>query len=243
MPTHPLTPCPVLFEDRGILVVNKPAGVLSHPNEPLGEGAAFVGRYDATQRRFDGPSGKLWLIHRLDEDTSGVLLAAKTEQAAERCRVAFEQDRVRKRYLAALLGSGLGAGGAWLDHIATEPKHGRVRSVVKPGARPNAELHFKRLAVNHDYKLTLVEIDLFTGRTHQIRVQAARRRNPVAGDDVYGDFSVNKSLKKELGLERLFLHAHQLEILHPITQKHLKFTAPLADELSAVASALGWKAP
>ena len=243
MPPHPFTPCQILLEDSSLLVVSKPAGVLSHPNEPLGGGAAFVGRYDATQRRFDGPSGKLWLIHRLDEDTSGVLLAAKTEQAAERCRAAFEEDRVRKRYLAVLLGSGLATDGAWLDHIATESKRGRVRSVVKPGAKPNAELHFKRLAVNHDAKLTLVEIDLFTGRTHQIRVQAARRKHPVAGDDVYGDFSVNKMLRKEFGLERLFLHAHQLEILHPTTRKHLKITAPVANELGAVAKAFGWKVP
>jgi 23S rRNA pseudouridine955/2504/2580 synthase len=241
MPSHPFTHCPILHEDKALLVVDKPSGVLSHPN-PDGQGvSAFLGEYDPAERWFQSPKGPLWLIHRLDEDTSGVLLAAKTAQAAAHCRESFEEDRVRKHYLAVLSGLGLAAKGAWLDHLATQSGGGRVRTVVKPGGKPNAELHFIRRSHHPEHRLMLVEIDLFTGKTHQIRVQAAKRRHPVVGDDVYGNFALNRRLKAAFGLSRLFLHARTLEIMHPTNGKRLRLATALPTELLPLLDLPGWQ--
>src|SRR5512142_595610 len=95
-----LTKCPVLFEDADLIVVDKPEGVLSHPNPgPKTPEAAFEGPYDLGDRRFETPQGPLWLIHRLDQDTSGVLLAAKNEKSAAACRNAFQERDVKKSYV------------------------------------------------------------------------------------------------------------------------------------------------
>jgi 23S rRNA pseudouridine955/2504/2580 synthase len=229
----------VLHEDRQILIVNKPAGVLSHPNPrpPKAQPAAFEGRYDAESRCFQPPGGPLFLIHRLDQDTSGVLLAAKDAKTAAACRDAFEQERVRKKYLALCCGGGLRPEGVWLDHLATEHARHQVRTVVRRGARPNAELRYRLLHYSAARRLSLLEIELVTGKTHQIRVQAASRHLPLAGDDVYGSFDLNRTLKKTLGLRRLFLHAHQLMLKHPASGQPLQITAPLPDDLRAVLAA------
>jgi RluA family pseudouridine synthase len=232
----------VLYEDAALLVVEKCSGVLSHPNpgkSDLAVAAAFEGRYMESERRFDTASGSLWLIHRLDEDTSGVLLAAKTHAAAEICRQAFEQDRVRKHYWALIRAAGLRKQGAWLDHLETRSTSGSVRTWVQKQRRPNAELHYRIISENSAQRLALVDIDLYTGRTHQIRVQAAARSHPVAGDDVYGDFAMNRELRRTLGLRRLFLHAWKLEMLHPVSKKKLSFVSQLPADLKEVSAALG----
>ncbi len=234
------TSCPILYQDRCILVVNKPAGVLSHPNlNRADEAVAFPGAYDAGKRCFATPAGPLWLIHRLDEDTSGVLLAAKTEAHAEACRAAFEEDRVRKHYFALVSGTQLRPAGTWLDHLATTAGKNAARTRVIPQARANAELAFKVLVKNPSHRMSLLDIDLMTGKTHQIRVQAATRRCPVLGDDVYGDFALNREVRRAWGLSRLFLHAHRLEIIHPATRKRIVFEAELPGELAAVLEQVG----
>jgi 23S rRNA-/tRNA-specific pseudouridylate synthase len=95
-------------------------------------------------------------------------------------------------------------------------------------------LHYSTLAASGSHPLCLLDIDLYTGKTHQIRVQAASRSHPVAGDDVYGDFARNRALRRDLGLTRLFLHAHRLELIHPLTRKRLTVEAPLPDDLHGV---------
>lgn len=236
---HACTTCPVLHEDRQILIVNKPHGVLSHPNPKSGkpQHSAFEGRYDADKRCFQTPGGPIFLIHRLDQDTSGVLLAAKDEKNANACREAFEKELVRKKYLMVGCGGGLKPTGTWLDHLATEHAGHQVRTAVRRGARPNAELHFRLLHYSAVHRLSFLEIDLITGKTHQIRVQAASRHLAVLGDDVYGSFELNRALKKSLGARRLFLHAHQLSLKHPASGQPLVISAPLPDDLVAVLAA------
>ncbi len=233
------TQCPVLHQDRWLLIVNKPAGVLSHPNEddPAGR-SAFAGRYDMDERCFHSPAGKVWLAHRLDQDTSGVLMAALSAEAAEQCRDAFAAGAVRKTYLALVAGLPKREG-IWLDHLSTEHRRGGVRTKTVPGRPPNAELRYRVLASSRERQVSLIEIDLITGKTHQIRAQAASRHHPVAGDDVYGDFALNRELRKHLGLGRLFLHAARLEMRHPATGKMLRAEAPLAEELREAAKAAG----
>ena len=234
------TDCEVLHQDAALLVVNKTAGLLSHPNSASDRvPAVFHGSYDAAARCFKTPHGKLWLIHRLDEDTSGVLLAAKNEAVAQQCRRAFEEDRVRKHYLALVSGTGMKPEGVWLDHLSTSTAGARARTKVVPGARPNAELSYRVLKQSREQRASLLDIDLITGRTHQIRVQAAARRWPLLGDDVYGDFNLNRQLKKDMGLTRLCLHAHTLELKHPATGQRLKITAPLPADMAGWSAALG----
>lgn len=236
-----ITRCEVLHEDRFLLVVNKPHGVLSHPNPKSAkpQSAAFEGRYDADARCFTGPAGKVWLIHRLDQDTSGVLLAAKDEKTAAACRAEFEAEKVRKIYLALGAGGGLKHEGVWLDHLATTHERHQVRTTVRHGQRPNAEARYRLLEYSPTQRLSLVEIELITGRTHQIRVQAASRRLPLVGDDVYGSFDLNKKLRQSLGARRLFLHASELRLKHPASGQPLTIKAPLPPDLTKVVEAAG----
>lgn len=236
-----ITRCEVLHEDRFLLVVNKPHGVLSHPNpkSAKAQSAAFEGRYDADARCFTGPAGKIWLIHRLDQDTSGVLLAAKDEKTAAACREAFEAEAVRKIYLALCAGGGLKPEGVWLDHLITAHEGHQVRTTVRHGPRPNAEAKYRLIGHSPTHRLSLVEIELITGKTHQIRVQAASRRLPLVGDDVYGSFDLNRKLRQSLGARRLFLHAHELRLKHPASGQMLSVKAPLPQDLSAVLEAAG----
>lgn len=237
--TPALTTCPILHRDRFVVIVNKPAGVLSHPNTQRGtEKAAFEGRYDLETQCFDGPGGKVWLIHRLDQDTSGVLLGALDEKTAAKCRGMFEEDAVKKQYIALLRGNP-GKDGTWLDHLATSREKGRVRTGVVKGRLPNAELDFHTQAHHAGEKVSLVNIDLITGKTHQIRVQASSRQHHLLGDDVYGHFDLNRKLRKDLGLKRLFLHARKLTMKHPASGQHLEVEAPLPEELRGVLEKIG----
>lgn len=231
----PLTTCPILHKDQWLIVVNKPGGVLSHPNA-LGkpQRAAFEGRYDLERKCFRSPAGPVWLVHRLDQDTSGVLIGALDAETAKKCREAFEAGQVMKQYIALVSGSPQPQG-IWRDSLVISRDKNRVRTEVKRGGRPNAELHYRVLRQNREQRLAMLEIDLITGRTHQIRVQAASRHCPVIGDDVYGDFDLNHRLKKTLGIRRLCLHAHQIELPHPATGKPLRVTAPLPDDLARLA--------
>jgi RluA family pseudouridine synthase len=238
-----ITRCEVLHEDRFLLVVNKPHGVLSHPNPKSAkpQSAAFEGRYDAESRCFTGPAGKTWLIHRLDQDTSGVLLAAKDEKTAAACREAFEAESVRKIYLALCTGGGLKNEGVWLDHLITTHERHQVRTTVRHGPRPNAEAKYRLIEYSPAHRLSLVEIELITGKTHQIRVQAASRRLPLVGDDVYGSFDLNRKLRQSLGARRLFLHAHELRLKHPASGQMLIVKATLPADLGSVLAAAGMK--
>lgn len=246
-PALPFTTCPVLFHDESLVVVEKPDGVLSHPNPRPGrwEGrsrSAFEGTYDADERRFDTPGGPVWLVHRLDQGTSGVLLAALNPACAARCREAFESGQVEKNYLALLSGI-LPPHGTWKDALIERRSSGRVRVVVRPGVKPDAELHFRTTASSPRLKLCLLELRLITGRTHQIRVQAATRHRPVLGDDVYGDFSRNRWARRELGLRRMFLHAASLTLPHPKTGRPLALRSPLPADLVEVLNGLKFEVP
>jgi RluA family pseudouridine synthase len=233
------TRCPILHRDRFLIGVDKPSGVLSHPNPGRrGELAAFEGRYDEKAQCFESIAGRVWLMHRLDQDTSGVLLGALDEATAGRCREAFETGAMAKTYLAAVRGNP-GREGVWLDHLATSHERGRVRTAVVKGRPPNAELHFRQLAHDPMRRLSLLEIRLLTGKTHQIRVQAASRQHHLLGDDVYGHFELNRRLRAEAGLKRLFLHAARLEFKHPASGQPLRLEAPLPEDLVTVRACLG----
>lgn len=242
-----MTRYPVMYDDSDLLVITKPSGVLSHPNPPAGPSggvpkqspAAFLGKYNFEDRCFETPDGPLWLLHRLDQDASGLLMSARTPEAAKAVRTQFEMKQIKKIYLALVYGRPQPLRGTWKDAFAESRQKRVVRSRIQAGVRPNAELKYSVKRQFPQRKASLLEMELITGKTHQIRVQGASRHHPVAGDDVYGMFAWNRKIKKETGLKRLFLHAAQLELRHPRTQEWIKLEAVLPDELNQCLERMG----
>ena len=233
---------PVIFEDRWFVAAAKPAAVLSHPNHAGAEkrgAAAFEGPYSFQERCFATPAGPLWLIHRLDQDASGILLAAKDAGTAAKMRQLFEKQEVTKAYVALLAGRLQPARGTWKDCMDEKKTGASVRAFVRSAGPANALLKYQVKGFFQRPGLTLVEIELVTGRTHQIRVQAAYRRHPVAGDGVYGHFAMNKRWRAELGLKRLFLHSYRLAFRHPHTGKAVDIVEPLPEDLEKVLAKAG----
>ena len=230
----------IIYDEGGIFAVNKPSGVLSHPNPGRSrEPVVFPGPYDAGERAFDAPAGKIFLLHRLDLETSGIQLAARNEELARRMREMFPAKKIRKHYTALIQGGPReGRKGKWLDHLKKASGRQRATVEVVRNRKPNAELLFQVTRAFPSTRLTLVEIELVTGLTHQIRVQAASRHRPVLGDPLYGSFKAKREMKKRFGLDRMFLHASRVEFRHPSTGKHTIIKAPLPDELVEVLNKL-----
>jgi 23S rRNA pseudouridine955/2504/2580 synthase len=219
----------VIFEDRDLLVVNKPAGIAVHGGSGLSHGvieALRTARPELTE---------LELVHRLDRETSGCLLIAKRRATLRQLHALFREREMDKRYLALVCGR-WALGQKRLDMpLKTNQKQGGERVVrVHPDGQAS-ESTFK--PVDHFGTLaTLMEVSIGTGRTHQIRVHAAYANHPVAGDEKYGDKEGNASLKSH-GLKRMFLHAHSLSFVRTDGET-FSISAPLDAELETVLSNL-----
>ena len=229
-PVAPGREFPILFEDEQMLAIDKPAGVAVHG----GSGVSFG---VIEQLRHARPGARmLELVHRLDRDTSGVLLVAKKRSALTRLQDQFRDRETGKTYLALvkgqwptnkkvidlplqryLLPSGVGEG------------ERRVRIAHKDDANAQRAITLVRVArLVGDY--SLLEVTIKTGRTHQIRVHLASQGYPIVGDDKYGDFELNKRMSAE-GLKRMFLHAWRLQFVHPQLGKPQTLQADLPPEL------------
>jgi len=224
---------PVVFEDDHLLVIDKPAGVAVHG----GSGVAFG---VIEQLRAARPAGRfLELVHRLDRDTSGVLVLAKRRSALIALHRALREGETDKRYLALVVGN-------WpnqLQHVKAPltkyllPGGERRVRVDEQGAAAHSVLILRERFL----KYTLLEVLLKTGRTHQIRVHLAHLGFPIAGDDKYGDFAVNRALAKAGAgptLRRMFLHSWRLGIVHPTTLEPLILEAPLPPECQTFVAGL-----
>lgn len=212
----------VLHEDDVLLVIDKPAGVAVHGGSGISRGVVEQLRLERPQSRF------LELVHRLDRDTSGVLMLAKRRSALLDLHRQLREGEVRKHYLVLVKG-------VWRDSrraVQVPLKKyvlasGERRVAAAAGGLP-AHTVFRLQRAWAAY--SLLEAELKTGRTHQIRVHLAHLGFPIAGDDKYGDFPLNKALAKE-GLSRMFLHAYRTVITHPQTGAPLALEAPLPPEL------------
>jgi len=212
----------VLLEDEDLLVVDKPGGVAVHGGSGISSGVIEQLRQARSGARF------LELVHRLDRDTSGVLVLAKKRSALTALHAQLRDGEVKKHYLVLVLGE-------WKDakrnvklalHKFVSASGERRVVVDEDGARAHTVF---RLEGNLP-GFSLLDAELKTGRTHQIRVHLAHLGFPIAGDDKYGDFEANKRLAKQ-GLKRMFLHAASLEFRHPRTGETVRVQAPLAPEL------------
>jgi 23S rRNA pseudouridine955/2504/2580 synthase len=214
----------IVYEDEHILAIDKPAGLAVHGGSGVSHGVIESMRLLRPGQRF------LELVHRLDRDTSGVLLLAKKRAALLALHGQIRNGTMRKFYHLLV-------NGAWhptRSEIALPlERHvlasGDRRVTVSPGGQP-ARTVFQWIRSVDGF--SLLEAELLTGRTHQIRVHAAHCGHPIAGDDKYGDFERNKKLVRH-GLKRMFLHAARVEVQHPATGVTLRLTAPLAPDLTA----------
>ncbi|HEY3730917.1 MAG TPA: RluA family pseudouridine synthase [Steroidobacteraceae bacterium] len=220
----------VIHEDERLLVLDKPGGVAVHG----GSGLSF-GLIEAL--RASRPQQTLELAHRLDRDTSGVLLVAKRGSALRSLHALLREGAVQKSYLALLVGHWRSDRRRVSAALRTDLRVGGERTVKVDASGKSALTEF-RLIERYGKRASLVEVILHTGRTHQIRVHAAHCGHPVAGDAKYGDSGANQALRT-LGLNRMFLHAHRLAFTWPESGGEQCFTAPLPTELRALLNRLG----
>jgi len=222
-------PLDVIYEDADLAAINKPAGMVVHPG-PGHERSTLVNALLARwpQVAKVGGEGRAGIVHRLDMDTSGVLLVAKTETARLNLMEQFAGRRVEKRYLALVEGYPATPTGEINAPIARDPAQRKRMAVVRTG-RP-AVSFYRVLQAYEDY--SLLEVLPKTGRTHQIRVHTAFIGHPIVGDKVYG------RRKQRIPLDRHFLHAESLAFVSPSSGKPLKVAAPLPAELQAVLESL-----
>jgi len=227
-------PLDVVYEDEDLLVVNKSAGMVVHPSHGHSHGTlvnALLARYPHLAV---GDSGRPGIVHRLDRDTSGLIVVAKTEQALEHLRQQFKSRKVQKTYLALVYGQPPAPEGIIEAPVGRDPRQRQRMAVIADG-RP-ARTRYEVREELGDYRLLAVAPE--TGRTHQIRVHLAWLGVPVAGDPVYSHERVARRVKSDMGLERQFLHAWRLSFERPGGEGSVSLEAPLPADLQRVIDTL-----
>lgn len=212
-------PLDIIYEDNDIIVVNKPKGMVVHPANGNPDGTLVNAILSICKNSLSGIGGELrpGIVHRLDKDTSGLIIVAKNDKAHINMSEQIKERNVKKTYIALVRGNVPEEEATINMPIGRSTKDRKKMAVTKNGKQ--AITHFKVLKRYSKY--TLLEIKIETGRTHQIRVHMAEIGYPVVGDAVYSNG------KNEFGIEGQMLHAYKLEFMHPITNKHMELTAPL----------------
>jgi len=224
-------PLDILFEDKSLIVVNKPAGLVVHPAAGHEEHTLVNALLFHCKGSLSGIGGvaRPGIVHRLDKETSGCLVVAKNDETHIALSEQFANRVVKKVYHAIVCGEVPREAGEIHAAIARHPTHRKRMAVQDDSDGRAAHTSYRVLEkLNH---ATLVEAQIHTGRTHQIRVHFLHLGHPVVGDDTYGS-TKNKRLKElaNYAAPRVLLHAKELSFIHPRTQKTLKFSAPLPDD-------------
>ena len=226
-------PIEIVYEDDTFVVVNKPAGMVVHPAAGIHSGTLANALAYHFQQLPNAASVRPGIVHRLDRDTSGLLVVAKTEAALENLSDQFRARTVYKSYAALVHGRVASDSGKIDQPLARDPSN-RTRMAVVRGGRSALSLYRVNRRFN---RFTLLDVELKTGRTHQIRVHLAWLKHPVVGDETYGGGRDNTiqdpRLKSQIrGLGRHFLHAEKLAFEHPATGERVLFHSRLPPELS-----------
>jgi 23S rRNA pseudouridine1911/1915/1917 synthase len=224
-------PLDILFENDDLIVVNKPAGMVVHPAAGHASGTlvnAILG-YDPELEGIGGEE-RPGVVHRLDKDTSGLILLAKNERAHRWLQDQFRLRKVEKTYLALVDGKPPTPSGRVEAYIGRDPSHRRRMAIVPESRGREAISEYKTVESFKDH--TLLKFHPITGRTHQIRLHCAFLGCPIVGDEVYG------RKKSSIEMERHFLHAYQLRIVLPGEKEPRIFEAPLPEELESVLTSL-----
>lgn len=232
-------PLNIVYEDDYLIVVNKPAGLVVHPAAGVHSGTLANALAYHFQQLSQAGSMRPGIVHRLDKDTSGLLVVAKTEASHEHLADQFRAREVFKSYVALVYGVVRQERGRIEQPIARDPRN-RTRMAIVPGGRGALSLYKVRRSYD---SFTLLDVELKTGRTHQIRVHLSSLKHPVVGDELYGtgrdnnvrDVQLRAQIRK---LKRQFLHAERIGFRHPHTSELLNFTAALPSELNQLLATL-----
>jgi 23S rRNA pseudouridine1911/1915/1917 synthase len=227
-------PLAVVYEDADVLVINKPAGLVTHPSPGRTGGTlvnALLARAPASEYGNVAGADRPGIVHRLDRDTSGLIVVARNDHAQAALMAQLKARRVKKTYLALVEGSPAAEVGRIEAPIGRDPRH-YSRMAVLPTGRPSVTGYRVRERL-HGW--TLLEVDLLTGRTHQIRIHMASIGHPVAGDPVYATGAARRGPD---GLTRLFLHSWRIEFAAVSSEKLIRAEAPLPPELESVLEGL-----
>lgn len=222
-------PLEILYEDPYLLAINKPAGIVVHPAVGNWSGTFVNALLYHCQQLEKADSIRPGIVHRLDKETTGVLLAAKTPQAQQKLIELFASRSVYKEYLAICVGNP--GEGEIEAPIGRHPVH-RKQMAVQEGGRA-ALSRIRTLA--YDQQLAVVSVVLVTGRTHQIRVHMKHRGTPVLGDPLYGSMSANQRFK----IGRQMLHAWRVRFVHPVTGQEIALEAPIPPDMKQLMEKLG----
>ena len=233
-------PLVIPYEDEHLLVVDKPAGLVVHPAAGNREGTLVNALLHHCAGRLSGIGGvaRPGIVHRIDKDTSGLLVVAKTDVAHEGLARQFAAHSIDRRYLAIVNGVPKAAAGT-IDAPLARSSHDRKKiAIVETDRGKRAVTHWKRVKPLRDG--ALVECQLETGRTHQVRVHMASIGHPLLGDPVYGrGKSVHRQLLNQLDFHRQALHAAGLGFTHPVTKARLSFESALPSDMQELFTALG----
>lgn len=235
-------PLDILHEDEALIVINKPAGMVTHPGAGVLEGTlanALVHHFNEQSLELPrrGGASRPGIVHRLDAGTSGVIIAAKTDEAHLSLAEQFQSRRVRKFYTALVYGQ-VGNDSGTIEVPIGRDRRSRIRMAACPGGEGREALSLYRVTGRHR-EFTLLEVEIRTGRTHQIRVHLSHLRHPVAGDILYDGGRINtvkdsRVRQALLKANRPFLHATRLGVFHPVSLEWMEFSAPLPAELLAI---------
>jgi len=223
-----LLPLDLIFEDKDLIVVNKAAGMVVHPSPGHQDDTlvnALVARYpDILREDSDSRPG---IVHRLDKDTSGLLIVARNAGTHSALADQMKRHEIVKRYVALVEGIVALDQGSIDAPIGRDTRHRQQMAITAVGSR-EAITHFRVL--ERFGRHTLLQLELETGRTHQIRVHLKAIGHPIVGDPIYGSGKVSRGLK----LERQFLHAYQIKFIHPTTGHAIQLEAPIPDDLQSI---------
>jgi 23S rRNA pseudouridine1911/1915/1917 synthase len=233
-------PLNVVFEDEHLLVVDKPAGLVVHPAAGNFDGTLVNALLHHCGGSLSGIGGvaRPGIVHRIDKDTSGLLVVAKTDVAHEGLARQFAAHSVDRRYLAIVTGVPRTSAGIIDAALARSTVNRKKIAITAANRGKRAVTHWRRITVLDD--AALVECRLETGRTHQVRVHMASIGHPLVGDPVYGRSGrTHGKLLKELGFQRQALHAAELGFTHPVTKRRLSFSSPVPPDMQELFNGLG----
>jgi tRNA pseudouridine65 synthase len=228
----------IAHDANGLGALAKPAGVLSHPNTVEDEPRALLdARYAMDGEFFEWPDAtgalhRLWLLNRLDSATSGVILVATHGELAAAVRAQFKRKHVRKVYHALVFGVPRAPMELWRDLLAVEKQGGKIRTAAQAGHVPaESRMSVVRTKLTEP-RLALLRLEPRTGRSHQLRVQCAKRGLPIVGDQTYGDSRRNRAFAKLTGTKRMLLHSLETSFAYEWGGKNFAFAAkaPLPEE-------------
>lgn len=210
----------------GLVAVDKPVGVLSHPNRRGEKGKALLRLdYDAELQAYVGEGlDPVFLLNRLDSATSGLLLLTARPWVRDPVLEAFERKQVTKRYAALVFGFVRKGSPIWKDRLSVDRKGGGLRAATGGGLSAETRLLGAK-AIPGLPAMSMLELQPITGRTHQLRIQCAKRGLPIVGDRTYGDFRKNKAIASAKGIKRLCLHCVGTELVYSIDGKRSRFKA------------------